>query len=109
MARQKSEDRVVPDGGVMPVQLVRDGGQGKAVSVDETAVQLSLAIATADDHFMVPDRYGAGRVVVPKAIVNAGKVSPATMEHARTSPPPTRHNWRYGDDSRSQTGRRRGS
>jgi group II intron reverse transcriptase/maturase len=80
MARQKSEDRVVPDGGVMPVQPVRDGGQGKAVSVDETAVQLSLAIATADDHFMVPDRSGAGRVVVPKAMVIAGTWTPVTVE-----------------------------
>jgi hypothetical protein len=35
MAQQKSEDRVVPDGGVMPVQPGGSSlaGQGKAVSV----------------------------------------------------------------------------
>ena len=80
MARQKSEDRVVPDGGVMPVQPVKDGRQGKAVSVDETAVQLSLAIATADDHQKVPDRSGVSRMVVPKAMVNAGTWTPVTVE-----------------------------
>jgi RNA-directed DNA polymerase len=80
MARQKSENRVVPDGGVMPAQLAIDGGQGKAVSVDETVLQLSLAIATADDHLKVPDRSGASRVVVPKAMVNAGTWTPVTME-----------------------------
>ena len=80
MARQKSEDRVVSDGGVMPVQPGMDGGQGKAVSVDETVLQLSLAIATADDHFIASDRSGAGRVVVPKAVVNAGMWMPVTVE-----------------------------
>jgi RNA-directed DNA polymerase len=80
MARQKSEDRVVPDGGVMLVQPVMDGGQGKAVPVDETAVQLCLPIATADDHFIALDRSGAGRVVVPKAIVNVGTRTPVTVE-----------------------------
>ena len=80
MARQKSEDRVVPDGGVMPVQPVRDDGQGKAVPVDETAVQLSLPIATAGDHRKVPDRSGVSGMVVPKAIVNAGTWTPVTVE-----------------------------
>ena len=64
----------------MPVQLVGDGGQGKAVSVDETAVQLSLAIATADDHGKAPDRSGVSRMVVPKAVVNAGMWTPVTVE-----------------------------
>ncbi|GAC1381557.1 MAG: group II intron reverse transcriptase/maturase [Acidimicrobiales bacterium] len=80
MARQKSEDRVVPDGGVMPAQLVKEGGQGKAAPVDETVVQLSLPIATADDHRTVPDRSGASGVVVPKAIVNAESWTPVTVE-----------------------------
>jgi RNA-directed DNA polymerase len=80
MARQKSEDRVVPDGGVMPAQPGRDVGQGKAVPVDETVVQLSLTIATADDHLKAPARAGASRVVVPKAIVNAGTWTPVTVE-----------------------------
>ena len=50
MAQQKSEDRVVPEGGVMPVERVgsSSGGQGKAVPVEETVVQLCLAIATAE-------------------------------------------------------------
>ena len=51
MAQQKSEDRVVPEGGVMPAERAGSspGGQGKAVPVEETAVQLSLAIATAEN------------------------------------------------------------
>ena len=80
MARQKSEDRVVPDGGVMPAQLVRDDRQGKAVPVDETVVQLGLPIATADDHRKGPDRSGVSRVVVPKAVVNAETWTPVTVE-----------------------------
>ena len=80
MARQKSEDRVVPDGGVMPAKPVKDGGQGKAVPVDETAVQLSLPIATAGGQRGVPDRSGARRLVVPKAVVIAGSWTPVTVE-----------------------------
>ena len=51
MAQQKSEDRVVPEGGVMPVERAGSspGGQGKAVPVEETAVQLGLPIATAEN------------------------------------------------------------
>jgi group II intron reverse transcriptase/maturase len=64
----------------MPVQPAKDGRQGKAVSVDETVLQLSLAIATADDHFIASDRSVAGRVVVPKAMVIAGMWTPATVE-----------------------------
>jgi RNA-directed DNA polymerase len=86
MAQQKSEDRVVPDGGVMPVQPNDDvEGQGKAVPVEQTAGQLVLAIATAEDPVgsareVVRDRSRAGRAGVPKAIVT-GKTSPlAVME-----------------------------
>jgi group II intron reverse transcriptase/maturase len=64
----------------MPAQPVRDGGQGKAVPVDETAVKLSLAIATADGHEKAPDRSGASRMAVPKAVVNAGTWMPVTVE-----------------------------
>ena len=78
MARQKSEDRVVPEGGVMPAERAGSspGGQGKAVPVEETAVQLRLPIATAEDprgaaRRSVRDRSGAARRGVPKAIVNA--------------------------------------
>jgi Reverse transcriptase (RNA-dependent DNA polymerase) len=80
MAQQKSEDRVVPDGGVMPVQPAVSG-QGKAVPVDQQALQLRLPIATAEHREGVSDRSGTDRVAVePKAIVNAGQVAPVTME-----------------------------
>ncbi len=80
MAQQKSEDRVVPDGGVMPAQPVR--GQGKAVPVDQLAGQLGLPIATAEHRAGVPDRSGTDRgvTVEPKAIVNVEQVTPVSME-----------------------------
>jgi RNA-directed DNA polymerase len=87
MAQQKSEDRVVPEGGVMPVERVGSspGGQGKAVSVEETAVQLSLPIATAENpkgatRRRTRDWLGEIRAGAPKAIGNAGTAAPATME-----------------------------
>ena len=78
MAQQKSEDRVVPDGGVMPVQPVGSsaGGQGKAVPVDEEALQLRLPIATAE----APDDGGLRAMGVPKAVVNARQCAPAMMD-----------------------------
>jgi RNA-directed DNA polymerase len=84
MARQKSEDRVVPDGGVMPVQPA-GGGQGKAVPVEQTAGQLPLAVATAEDPEgsaceAVRDRSWAGRARAPKAIVTEESVPSAVME-----------------------------
>jgi RNA-directed DNA polymerase len=88
MAQQKSEDRVVPDGGVMPVQSAGSsaGGQGKAVPVDEAVSQLRLPIATAEAPSggfgsRSPDRSG-GRVGagVPKAVVNERTCVPATMD-----------------------------
>ena len=87
MAQQKSEDRVVPEGGVMPAERAGSspGGQGKAVPVEETAVQLSLAIATAENprgatRRRTRDRLGAIRAGAPKAIENAETAAPATME-----------------------------
>jgi group II intron reverse transcriptase/maturase len=77
MAQQKSEDRVVLEGGVMPAEPVGSspGGQGKAVPVEETAVQLCLPIATAE----VPQ--GSPRAMgVPKAIGNARTCPSVTME-----------------------------
>src|SRR6266498_3594786 len=77
MAQQKSEDRVVPDGGVMPAQPVGSspGGQGKVVPVEEMAVQLCLPIAIAE----VPQ--GSPRAMgVPKAIGNARTCPSVTME-----------------------------
>ena len=87
MAQQKSEDRVVPEGGVTPVERVGSspGGQGKAVPVEETAVQLSLPIATAENpkgatRRRTRDRLGEIRAGAPKAIVKVGMAAPATME-----------------------------
>ena len=87
MAQQKSEDRVVPDGGVMPVQPSGGGacGQGKAVPVEQTVVQLQLPIATAEDPVgsareAVRDRSRAGRAGVPKAIVTDENSTLARME-----------------------------
>jgi RNA-directed DNA polymerase len=88
MAQQKSEDRVLPDGGVMPVQPAGSsaGGQGKAVPVDEAVSQLRLPIATAEApsggaRNRSPDRSG-GRpgASVPKAVVNERTGEPATMD-----------------------------
>jgi hypothetical protein len=77
MAQQKSEDRVVLEGGVMPVEPAGSslGGQGKAVPVEETAVQLCLPIATAEVPRGSPRAMG-----VPKAVVNAQKGPSVTME-----------------------------
>src|SRR5207244_11622659 len=87
MARQKSEDCVVPEGGVMPAERAGSspGGQGKAIPVEETAVQLSLPIATAENpkgatRRRTRDRLGAIRAGAPKAIGNAEMAAPATME-----------------------------
>ena len=87
MAQQKSEDRVVPDGGVMPVQRagLSAGGQGKAVPVDEAESQLRLEIATAEAprgaaRKAVGDRSPTGRVRVPKAVFNEQACEPATMD-----------------------------
>jgi len=87
MAQQKSEDRVVLEGGVMPVERAGSsaGGQGKAVPVDELTLQLCLPIATAENpkgatRRRTRDRLGAVRAGAPKAIVNAETAAPATME-----------------------------
>jgi group II intron reverse transcriptase/maturase len=87
MAQQKSEDRVLPEGGVMPAQsdVVGGGGQGKAVPVEQTVVQLQLPIATAEDpqgsaREVVRDRSRAGRTGVPKAIATEGTSTLAMME-----------------------------
>jgi len=87
MAQQKSEDRVVPEGGVMPVERTGSslGGQGKAVPVEETAVQLRLPIATAENpkgatRRRTWDRLGEIRAGAPKAIGMTGTAASATME-----------------------------
>lgn len=87
MAQQKSEDRVVPEGGVMPAERAGSstGGQGKAVPVEETAVQLCLPVATAENprgaiRRRTRDRLGAIRAAAPKAIGEVESAVPATME-----------------------------
>ena len=87
MAQQKSEDRVVLEGGVMPAERAGSspGGQGKAVPVEEMAVQLSLAIATAENpkgatRRRTRDRLGEIRAGAPKAIGEVESAAPATME-----------------------------
>ncbi len=87
MAQQKSEGRVLPEGGVMSAERVGSStrGQGKAVPVEETAVQLSLPIATAENpqgatRRKTRDRLGAIRAGASKAIANAESAAPATME-----------------------------
>ena len=73
MAQQKSEDRVLLEGGVMPVELVGSspGGQGKAVPVDET-VAAALHCRSRQQIIARGSRTGPGmgRAVEPKAIVN---------------------------------------
>ncbi len=89
MAQQKSEDRVVPDGGVTAAQPAGSsaGGQGKAVPVDEAVSQLRLPIATAEapsgggSGSRSADRSGARAAGgVPKAVVNERTGEPATMD-----------------------------
>src|SRR3954447_14934069 len=77
MAQQKSEDRVVLEGGITPAEPGGSSlaGQGKAVPVEETTVQLRLPIATAE----VPQ--GSLRAMgVPQAIGNAQTSPSVTME-----------------------------
>ena len=87
MAQQKSEGRVVPEGGVMPAERAGSGpgGQGKVVPVKETAVQLYLPVVTAENpkgatRRRTRDRLGALRAEALEATVNAETAAPATME-----------------------------
>jgi len=71
----------------MPAERVGSspGEQGKAIPVEETAVQLRLAIATAENpkgatRRKARDRLGAIRAGAPKAIDTTGTAAPATME-----------------------------
>src|SRR5919108_5857836 len=61
------------------------GGQAKAVPVEQTAAQLCLPIATAENprgatRRTTRDRLGAVLAGAPEAIVNAENAAPATME-----------------------------
>jgi len=81
----------------MPAQPVGSsiGGQGKAVPVEETMLQLCLPIATAENpkgatRRRTRDRLGAVRAGVPKAIVKAERATSATMDgHRRPRPAAT--------------------
>jgi group II intron reverse transcriptase/maturase len=87
MARQKSEDRVLLEGGVMPAERAGSspGSHGKAIPVEQTAWQLRLPIATAEHPKGAARRAPTDRSVdrevrVPQAIVNVENVTPVTME-----------------------------
>lgn len=87
MTRQKSEDRVVPEGGstVAPTHGRAPDGGGKAIPVDQQVTQLELTFATAENPqgAVVPMGGDASPTVarpVPKANVNAETGAPATME-----------------------------
>ena len=61
------------------------GGQGRAVPVEETAVQFSLPVATAENpqgatRGRTRDRLGVLRAGAPKATSKVGIAAPATME-----------------------------
>jgi RNA-directed DNA polymerase len=61
------------------------GGQGKAIPVEETAVQLQLPIATTENprgatRRKTRGRSGVVRAGASKAIVNAERAAPATIE-----------------------------
>ena len=76
MAQQKSEDRVLLEGGVMPAERAGSspGPQGKAIPVEQTAGQLCLPIATAEDPRgparVVASNQSGMQAGVPEAIVN---------------------------------------
>jgi RNA-directed DNA polymerase len=89
MAQQKSEGRVVLEGGVMPAERVGSspGGQGKAAPVEETVVQLRLPIATAENPRGATRRASSPRdpmrgvrAGAPEAVGKVGTAPPATME-----------------------------
>ena len=87
MARQKSEDRVLLEGGVIPAERAGSspGSQGKAIPVEQTAGQLRLPIATAENPkgaaWRAPaDRSAVSELRVTEAIVNVESVTPVTME-----------------------------
>jgi hypothetical protein len=87
MAQQKSEDRVVLQGGVMPAEPVGSSsrGRGKTVLVEEEAQQLRLPIATAEDsresaRVVASNLSGTGQAWVPQVVVKDEKSVPVTME-----------------------------
>src|SRR5450755_2665074 len=99
----------------MPAERVGSspGEQGKAIPVEETAVQLRLPIATAENpkgatRRRTRDRLGAIRAGAPKAISKTGKAAPATMGTPAQRRPRPATTGAMGMTSRSKTGRQRG-
>lgn len=91
MARQKSEDRMVPEGRRKPVPTheVEPRGGGKAVPVDEQTRQLELFFGTAEVRGAVvpwvdggagPDRSVSAPCATPKPKTKGETIAPATME-----------------------------
>ena len=86
MARQKSEDRVLLEGGVMPAERSGSspGAQGKAIPVEQTAGQLACRSrqqkTRRGPREASVDQFADARARVPEAIVNAESVTPVTME-----------------------------
>jgi group II intron reverse transcriptase/maturase len=91
MARQKSEERIVPQGARKgaPTREDEQPGGGKAVPVNQQAQQLCLPFATAANPEVIApgprdradrDRSRPARRVGPKAKVKAQTAEPATIE-----------------------------
>ena len=75
MARQKSEDRVLLEGGAMPAERAGSspGSQGKAIPVEQTAGQLRLPIATAENPKGAARRASVDQFTEAKARVPSGR------------------------------------
>ena len=86
MARQKSEDPVVPEGRRKPSPIVLSGRGGKEVPVDQVMEQLGLPLATAVNPRGAPRARPADRSArpsptgVPKASVLNEKSPSTAME-----------------------------
>jgi RNA-directed DNA polymerase len=87
MTQQKSENRVIPEGGVMPAEptWLKATGQGKAVPVDQQVSQLGLPIATAENpqgaiRKTSVDLSTPRQAEAPQAIGIDKTSTPATME-----------------------------
>lgn len=78
MNRQKSDERVVPEGRRKAVQTRANGG-GKALTVDEEVPQLGLPFATADQPRRMEKSYSP-TLARPKAKDMTGGAAHVTME-----------------------------
>jgi retron-type reverse transcriptase len=78
MTRQKSDDRVVPEGRRKAVRTRANGG-GKAVTVDEGALQLGLPFATADQPRRT-EKSPSSKLARPKAKIKKRRAMHVTME-----------------------------